>query len=300
MPDHDSGLAAYQAIDAGAAVRLTRDVLRAAGPDVAAYLQGQLSQDVLALVPGGSAWTWLLQPAGKVDALVRVSRLEPDEFVLDVDAGYGAAVVARLNRFKLRVRGDIEPLAWQVVALRGAAVAGMVSSGALVPDPGHPLVVDPIGGRARGVDLVGPDPHVPEELTEVGIDVWEVARIEAGEPAMGTELTERTIPAETGLVTETVSFTKGCYTGQELVARIDSRGSRVARNLRGLAFGRPASAGAQLSAGDKAVGTVTSVAESPTRGWVGLGYVARAVEVGDTVDVDGGGTAQVVALPFER
>src|SRR5688572_32070787 len=85
------------------AVWLPRDVLRVGGPDAVSFLQGQVSQDVLALDVGGSAWSFLLQPQGKVDALVRLTRTAEDEVVADVDAGYGDAVAARLNRFKLRV-----------------------------------------------------------------------------------------------------------------------------------------------------------------------------------------------------
>lgn len=304
MPDtpatETDGVArAYQALHDGAAVRLARDVLRASGPDATGYLQGQLSQDVAALAEGGSAWTWVLQPAGKVDALVRISRVGADDFVLDVDGDWGEAVQGRLNRFKLRMRVDIEPLAWSVLALRGTAVTELVAAGTIARAAADLLVVDVPGPGLAGVDLLGAHPAPPAGLSEVDPEVWEVARIEAGVPKMGAELTERTIPAETGLVAETVSFTKGCYTGQELVARIDSRGSHVAKHLRGLLLDGPAATGSGLSVGEKSVGTVTSVARSPVRGWVGLGYVSRTVEPGQTVQAgDEQVAARVVALPF--
>ncbi len=128
----------------------------------------------------------------------------------------------------------------------------------------------------------------------VEADAYEAALVEAGFPRHGRELDDRTIPAEAGLVEAAVSFTKGCYTGQELVARIDSRGSNVPRHLRGLRLSGPALAGAALypqpaagpNVGDpKALGRLTSVALSPRLGWVALGYVARAVEVGSSVVV---------------
>ena len=90
-----------------AAVWLPRDVIAVTGPEAEVYLQGQLSQDVTALAPGDAALSFLLQPQGKVDALVRVVRHAPDRYTLDVDGGYGAAVVERLNRFKLRTKVDV-------------------------------------------------------------------------------------------------------------------------------------------------------------------------------------------------
>ncbi|MST34577.1 hypothetical protein GHK86_17845, partial [Acidimicrobiaceae bacterium USS-CC1] len=99
--------------------RLTRDTAEVAGPDAAAYLQGQLSQDVAGLGVGESAWAWLLAPQGKVDALVRVARTGADAFVLDTDPGWGEAVVQRLTRFKLRTRADITAGRLDVLAVRG-------------------------------------------------------------------------------------------------------------------------------------------------------------------------------------
>ena len=81
---------------------------------------------------------------------------------------------------------------------------------------------------------LGPQPSPPTGVPLVSLEAYQAVRIEAGVPAMGAELTDRTIPAETGIIDRTVSFTKGCYTGQELVARIDSRGGHVPRHLRGL------------------------------------------------------------------
>jgi folate-binding protein YgfZ len=210
---------------------LSRDVIRVSGPDAVSYLQGQLSQDVENLSVGASAEALLLSPQGKIDALVRVTRTDDDEILMDVDGGYGDAVIERLRRFKLRTKADIESAeGWRCLSLRGPAVAdlGLGSrrwDGLTLPAdwPGLP-----------GVDLLGTRPSVPEGVRECGMAAWEAVRIEAGIPRMGAELTERTIPAEAGVVERTVSFTKGCFTGQELVARIDSRGSRVPRHLRGV------------------------------------------------------------------
>ncbi|MGH9283384.1 MAG: SRPBCC family protein, partial [Acidimicrobiales bacterium] len=112
----------YEALrrDAGV-VELPRDFLRVAGPDALSWLQGQLSQDVARLAVGASADSLLLQPQGKVVAFLRVLRLGEEEYVLETDAGFAAAAVERLNRFKLRVKAEIGPLAWKCLAVRGPA-----------------------------------------------------------------------------------------------------------------------------------------------------------------------------------
>ncbi len=247
----------------------------ATGPEAATFLQGQLSQDVLALADGASAWSWLLAPTGKVDALVRVTRLVDDDWLLDTDAGWGEAVLARLNRFKLRTKVELAIRPWQVLGLRGR---GDPSGRPVAPAP---VAVAPWPGFT-GVDLLGPAPAVPDGLALMPPEDYEAERIAAGLPKMGAELTEKTIPAETGLIEWTVSFTKGCYTGQELVARIDSRGGNVPRHLRRLLLPPSRSEpGAELVDADgQAAGTVTSAAVSAAlAAGSGLGYVRRGIEI---------------------
>ena len=215
------------------ALEIERDVVRVSGPDAERYLQGQLSQDIAALAPGAWAWALVLAPQGKLDAFVRVLRAATEEFVLDTDAGVGPALVARLLRFRLRTKAEIEQLEWRVVAVRGPAASGAAPPGPPAA-PGGAVAVPFQWGGLTGYDLLGAHPVAPEGAVPVGQDAYEAARIEAGFPKHGAELDERTIPAEAGLVEAAVSFTKGCYTGQELVARIDSRGSNVPRHLRGL------------------------------------------------------------------
>jgi folate-binding protein YgfZ len=129
---------------------------------------------------------------------------------------------------------------------------------------------------------------------------YEAIRIRAGIPRMGAELTDKTIPGETGLIEQTVSFTKGCYTGQELVARIDSRGGNVPRRLRRLVPAGPVEAGSALVDGSgAAAGTVTSAAHSSGTGWVALGYVRRGVEVPATLRAGADGpVVEVQELPL--
>ena len=282
----------YRALRAGVgAVWLARDVVEVAGPEAESYLQGQLSQDVAAIAPGGSAWSFLLQPQGKVDALVRVVRHAPDRFTLDVDGGFGDAVLARLRRFKLRTKADIDALDWRCLAVRGPRAHEV--DGLSADWPGLP-----------GVDRLGPDQAVPAGVPLCGPDAYEVVRIEAGIPVMGRELTERTIPTEAGqhVIDRAVSFTKGCFTGQELVARIDSRGGRVPRLLRGVVVtGALPPAGATLEVDGAAVGALTSVAARPDGGAVALAYVKRDVTppANAAVRWDGGDSgARLEGLPL--
>jgi folate-binding protein YgfZ len=285
----------YRALRADAgAVWLPRDFVEVAGPEAEPYLQGQLSQDVAAIASGASAWSCLLQPQGKVDALVRVVRHAPDRFTLDVDGGFGDVVLARLRRFKLRTKADIEALDWRCLAVRGPAAHEVAPDGLPTDWPGLP-----------GVDRLGSDPAVPTGVRLCARDAYEVVRIEAGVPVMGHELTERTIPAEAGqdVIDRAVSFSKGCFTGQELVARIDSRGGRVPRQLRGLVIpdGASAPVGATVEVDGATVGALTSVALSPEGGAVALAYVKRDITPPTSAAVrwDGGDCrARLEGLPL--
>jgi len=306
-----SGIAALR--ERPVLVRADRQAVAVAGPDAEAYLQGQCSQDIAALTRGEAADALLLSPQGKLQALVRVIRLSEDEFVVDVDHGFLDVVLARLLQFRLRVKVEIETLPWRCVALRGPGTAELVAGPLL---SGTAVVVPVDWGSVTGADLLGPDPTVPAGVPAITDDAWQVVRIEAGIPVMGAELDTRTIAAEAGLVGRAVSLTKGCYTGQELVARLDARGNRVARYLRGLllpdpgraSVGPPGGADAEegtwvgaeivsatdskpdpaitVEASDRAadvtgrsVGRITSAAWSPARrSWVALAYVHRSIE----------------------
>jgi folate-binding protein YgfZ len=231
-------------------VAVPRDVVRVSGPDALTYLQGQVSQDLLPMAIGDRRWTFLLQPTGKIDVLARVERTADDAFVFDVDPGYGEALVARVNRFKIRVKVDVEPLPWQVLC---------------VPD---------------GEDLVGPNPEPPDGLRVGTPDELEAARIADGWPAMGAEIVPgETIPAETGVTAVAVDFRKGCYPGQELVERMDSRGASAPRSLRILDVGPGARPGDPIEHDGQQVGVLTSVA-----GTTALGYVKRGVGLGRVPD----------------
>lgn len=231
-------------------VAVPRDVVRVSGPDALSYLHGQVSQDLLDLAVGGSRWTFLLQPAGRVEVLARIRRTGDETFVFDVDAGYGEALVARLNRFRIRVKAEVEPLPWRVIAVRG---------------------VDGVD------DIVGRDPEPPAGVREGTLAELEQARVDAGWPAMGSEiLPGETIPAETGVTDRAVNFKKGCYPGQELVERMDSRGAAAPRRLRVLTVPEGAKPGDPIEHDGAEVGVLTSVA-----GTKALGLVRRNVELGE-------------------
>jgi len=243
-----------------------RDVVRVSGSDAVSYLQGQISQDVEALTDGVSARSLILQPMGKIDAWFRITRVGADEFLLDVDSGWGETLVARLKRFMLRVDVELMLEEWDFHAYRGQTPDGVDA----------PIIAEVDGG----VDVLAPALAVPE-AEQITNDQFAALRIQAGRPAMGAELTEDTIPAAAGIVNESASFTKGCYTGQELVARVDSRGNNTPVQLR-----RFRGVGAEPSIGDSIVldGTdiaaLTSVA-SVQDGWVALGYLKRSAAEAD-------------------
>jgi folate-binding protein YgfZ len=279
------------------AIEIDRDVVRVAGPDALAYLQGQLSQNVEDLDVGSTALSFLLAPTGKVDAWLRVTRRSGDEVILDVAGGHGEAVLARLRRFLLRTKADVDPLAWRAVALRGPGAEAVAGD--------DRLTVPALWPGVEGVDLLGPDVAPPPGVEVVGRDAFESLRIRAGVPALGAELTEATIPAEAGqaVIDASVDFTKGCFTGQELVARIDSRGGRVPRRIRGVLVpgGGPAVGDAVVVEGSE-VGKVTSVAPHPAGGSVALALVGRAVEppaAAEVATAAGPVAATVVGLPVE-
>ena len=227
-----------------------RDVVRVSGPDALTYLHGQVSQDLLGMAVGDSRWTFLLQPAGRVEVLARVRRTDDDTFVFDVDGGYGEALVARLEPVPDPGQGGRRAVPWRVIAVRG---------------------VDGVD------DLVGPDPVPPE-----GVRRGHPRRARAGSRrrrVAGDGFGDRpgeTIPAETGISDRAVNFTKGCYPGQELVERMDSRGAAAPRRLRVLAVEEGAEPGDPIVHDGAEVGVLTSVA-----GARALGLVRRNVELGE-------------------
>ncbi len=289
----DLATAEHLAFTKTVAIPTERDVLRVTGPDAVSYLQGQLSQNVERLTIGSSAWTLLLQPQGKVDSWLRLHRRGDDELWLDVGSGHGAAARDRLERFKLRVDVEFELLSVPMLAVRGPAQAKRQ------PVDGVAGLHAEWGGL-DGMDYVGSslsDRVAPPALASMlGLDpstfgppdVLDIIRVRTGFPSMGSELDESTIAAAANIVEASVDFDKGCYVGQELVARVDSRGNNTPTRLHGfrVAGGRAADIGRELVTNTgAAAGTVTTVVESPELGTIGLAYIRRSVDDLDSMRV---------------
>lgn len=269
------------------------DLVWFTGEDAVSFLESLISQNIVDQKPGTVRRSFLLEPRGKITAVMWVLRGE-DRIGLLTDAGYGQVLTDTLSRYRIRVDVAIETEPRPLTTLVGPE-SPLIDGWS--DDDGTLTAGLPLAGNTRSVTTVESD------LRPVGNLAWTAVRVEAGEPLMGVDIDEKTIPQESGLVPESVDFEKGCFLGQELVARIDSRG-RVNRRLMGviLATNVIPPTDADLVADDKMVGSLTSPAESLSlRSPVGLSLIRREVEAGDAVTVrwDGGEAPAAVAdLPM--
>ena len=271
-----------------------RDVLEVTGADATAYLQGQISQDVTTIAEGSSAWSLILAPHGKLNAWFRLHRVSDEKFFIDVEAGWAQRLADRLQRFKLRSAVDMQMLeGWRMISLRQDGSTD--SSSPQVQPPNTSFCAEFSWPGFSGTDFLGYAIEAPPNIAVDNAAV-EQARILAGVPRLGHDINENTIPAEAGayFISQSVSFTKGCYTGQELVARIDSRGGNVPRPLRLLIAQQSLSVGATVSYQGSAVGRVTSAASvastasAPSAAQCfALATVMRKVQPGASVTVEG-------------
>jgi folate-binding protein YgfZ len=257
--------------------------------------------------PGAVARSYLLEPRGKIVSLMWLLRGE-SEVGLVIDAGRTAAVVGALERFRFRVDATLEE-AQPLVELWGpetdAALDRLGFGGVAGWSRAGDTIVARLPSRTPVVILTGVDASALDAagVIRAGTIAATTVRIEAGEPVSGVDIDETTIPQETGLVDEAVSFTKGCFLGQELVARIDSRG-RVNRHLRGIVMTEnvipPVGATVEHEGAD--VGRLTSVGESLRVGApIAMALVRREVEPEASVLVnwEGGSAGAVVrSLPL--
>lgn len=253
------------------------------GADAIRFLDDLISQEIGEVEPGTVARSFLLTPQGKLDHLLWVLRGE-DEVGLIVDSGQGEDLAAKLARYRIRVDVEIEIVidgVWLVV-------------GPYLAEPGRwsgnrtALIADVSWPNLTRTVVIGERPDLPD----LEPNRYEALRIEAGEPLMGVDVSDATIPQETGLVPSSISFDKGCFLGQELVARLDSRGGRVNHHLRILRIeGGAPETGSEVVADGAVVGVLTSVADG-----VGLSLLRRGVEPGDVVTV-GDSQAVVEAVP---
>jgi tRNA-modifying protein YgfZ len=293
--------------------RSERGKLALTGGEAKDFLQGQLSNDVAALTPGEGLYATFLTHKGKMLGDLRVFDLG-DELLLDTERVALQELFTMIRRYKLG--RDVElrkrTLETGLLSLIGPGARRMAGAEEL-PGDEHACARAKVGGVdvVQAVTDVGVDVFCAAEHTDavraalasagarpVGEAAAEALRIERGRPRYGVEMDADTIPQEAGLNERAVSFTKGCYVGQETVARLHYRG-KPNRHLRGLRLSAPARHGDPLCLGEKAVGAVGSAAISPTLGPIALALVRREAEPGATVLVgDGAAPAEVVTLPF--
>ena len=269
--------------------RSSRGRLRLRGGEAAEFLQGQVTNDVEALEPGEGCYAALLNHKGKMRLDMRILR-GPDWIWIDTEPGADAVLLKTIETYSLG-----RDVTWESADEGIVSLLGDVELDTMPPPEEHSWVEGERGIYVRtyaGVDVIGHD-LPPADAPEAEA---ECARIEAGIPRFGLDMDGETIPQEAGLNERAVSFTKGCYVGQETVARLFYKG-KPNRHLRGLKLSRPAEHGQPIALGEREVGRVGSACVSPTHGPIALAIVRREAAPGDTVEVDGA-AAELVELPF--
>jgi folate-binding protein YgfZ len=308
----------YQAATEACALldRSARGKLALTGAGAKEFLHGQVSNDIMGLEPGSGCYAALLTPKGKMLGDLRVLDAG-EELLLDTERVALQPLFNTIRRFSLGYdvqlhKRTLETALLSLIGPRSdALLAALLDDG--VPTP---IEHDHRAGRLGptpvrlirtdlGIDLMLASAHlaaVRAELlaagaVEIGEQAAECLRIESGRPRYGVDLDDTVIPQEAGLNDRAVSFTKGCYVGQETVARLYYRG-KPNRELRGLRSGELLPPGTELRYEDRVVGTVTSSAPSPRFGPLALALVRREAPPGARVTAGSGVTAEVVALPF--
>jgi tRNA-modifying protein YgfZ len=283
------------------------------GPDAYEYLQGQITNDVEALTAGAGCYAALLNPKGRILTDMRVLAISPEELWVDVEDVSHETTLRELKTYKIgrqveiadapdrAVLSVIGPRAWEALDRAGIAagpppapehawVRGRDDAVVAATDMGFDLLVTPAAARplmdalaAAGAELVS-------------AEAAEIVRIEHGRPRYGVDMSEENLPGEAGIVERAVSFTKGCYVGQEPVARMFHKG-HPNRHLRALLLSAPVEPGTAVVAAGKDVGRVTSAGLSPIHGAIALAILRREVAPGDEVTA-GSATAKVVEPPL--
>ena len=291
--------------------RFERGKLAFTGAQAKTFLQGQVTNDVETLVPGSGRYAALLSQKGKMLGDLRILDTG-DEIWLDTERSALQGIFNVLHRARVGFDAELHKRTLQrgLLSLIGPD-ARRVAGAQGLPHDEHanaPVELDGIAARAvvtdLGIDLIhdaGETPALAATLTARGAQpvpeaAAEVLRVEHGRPRYGIDLDETTIPQEAGLNERAVSFSKGCYVGQETVARLFYKG-KPNRHLRGLRLSAPVPSGTELMLGEKAVGRLGSVADSPLHGPIALALVRREAEPGATLSA-GEATATVVELPF--
>ncbi len=317
MTSTDALSSEYRAVTAGCGVldRSERGKLALAGANAKSFLQGQVTNDVESLSPGEGCYAAFLTPKGKMLGDLRILDAG-DELLLDTERIALQELFNMIRRFSIGydVQLDKRTLERGLVSLIGPeadAVAGMPDLPAT--EHAHVLVqFGPVAARAIrtdvGIDLLCDAATTSDLIAALGADgavsvsesAAECVRVERGRPRYGVDLDDSVIPQEAGLNARAVSFTKGCYVGQETVARLYYRG-KPNRHLRGLRLSAPGRTGDQIEFDGRPVGRLGSVAQSPELGPLGLALVRREAPPGSNVTVgERSAPAEVVELPFAR
>ena len=312
----------YRALTQGCGLidRSERGKLALTGTERKSFLAGQVTNDIEGLAPGGGCYAAFLTHKGKMLGDLRVLDVEDDgrdepepTLLLDTDRATLQALFDLVRRFKIGYDVELHKRTVQrgLLSLVGPGARAVAAAEAVgVDEHGHRPGA--IAGHAvrliateAGVDVLC-EADATEDVraalraagaTPVSEDAAEIVRVESGRPRYGVDVDDATIPQEAGLNARAVSFTKGCYVGQETVARLFYRG-KPNRHLRGLKLSEPVPAGAELRLGERVVGTLTSSLVSPAFGPIALALVRREAVPGDTVEVAGGASAELVELPF--
>jgi tRNA-modifying protein YgfZ len=298
--------------ECGVLVRDGRGVIAVTGPDGAEYLQGQVTNDVEALEVGEGQYAALLDRKGHMQTDLRVLRTADEEIQADLEPAPKDGALRHLTMYSIgRDVAVADATAERVLlSLIGPRAAEVASTPPLPEYANESTTVAGIPalavGTRGGIDLfcaAADRDRLLAALLEAGAvevtpEAAEIVRVEAGVPRFGAEMDARTMPAEASIVEDAISFTKGCYIGQETVARLHYKG-RPNRHLRGLKLSAAAAPGAALRLGEKEVGTLGGAVVSPALGPIGLAIVRREAEPGTELTVgEDGVTAEVVALPF--
>jgi folate-binding protein YgfZ len=305
----------YDAAREGAAFTALpgRGLLAVSGPLRQKFLHDILSNDVKSRAAGDGCRAALLDVKGRVLAFLRVM-VDADEILLEAGAGRAGVVEASLVHYRVAAPVRFRRPPADVVGVFGPRAAAVLGTSGLRPEAharatvgGAPVRVVRAGDLPAGGFVVyaeaGAGDAVARALAGAGAaplpaEVLDVLRIEDGRPWYGPDVTADNLLHETGLIREYHSPTKGCYVGQEVVARLEARGANVNKLLRGLRLSAPAAAGDRIAADGKDVGLVTTAGVSPALGPIAMGYVHRsAFEPGTEVAV-AGSRATVVRLPL--
>ncbi len=295
-----------------------RTVLAVSGPQRSKFLHNLLSNDVEGRKPGQGALASFMDAKGHLLVLLRVLVCE-SEILLEMPRERLAAVEALLLHYKVGTPVRFAARSVAIHALLGSGAAEtLAAAGAGVPEggPQSHLAAEIAGQSVRivcatdlpaGALVIHVAPEGSEAVaaalraagaTDLDRANFDALRIEEGRPLYGVDVAEDNLLHETGLLHEYHSAAKGCYVGQEVVARLEARGGNVNRLLRGLTLAAPATAGAAIWAAGQEVGRITSAAVSGRRGPIAMGYVHRKHAAPGTAVEVGGALATVVSLPM--